>query len=355
MTAANPQNPGNGPVGMAAAAGGNGYASFLLGYGSTTNTGNSNAVEVVKTADQDKYWAFYVGDTFNLNKKITLNLGARVDLQGNWTERHNRIVALDPTEASPLLAMSSAVGNAFPTLKGGYDLVASSRHPSRSAFPNWNHISPRLGVGCPTRPEHRDPDRLQNVCLPVDLRWNDAPHNLFINSITNPWLVAQSDGVTPKATLSNPFPGGIHEPLQRNQSAIDVQGVGNSAAPPFTKSPYMQQWNLDVQRQFKGDLLLDVAYAASKGTNLPMHSQDIDQLQSQNLPQNAADMAALTTLVPNPFAGNCTGCTGPVQSGNIEAELDDKGRPVAAALPAVGCLLATLNTITVVRAITRCN
>ncbi len=124
--------------------------------------------------------------------------------------------------------------------------------------------------------------------LPVDLRWDDAPHNLFINSITNPWLVAQSDGVTPKATLSNPFPGGVTEPLQRNQSAIDVQGVGNSAAPPFTKSPYMQQWNLDVQRQFKGDLLLDVAYAASKGTNLPMHSQDIDQLQAQNLPQNAA-------------------------------------------------------------------
>ena len=56
----------------------------------------------------------------------------------------------------------------------------------------------------------------------------------------------------------------------------------------------MQQWNLDVQRQFKGDLLLDVAYAASKGTNLPMHSQDIDQLQAQNLPQNAADVTALT-------------------------------------------------------------
>ena len=79
----------------------------------------------------------------------------------------------------------------------------------------------------------------------------------------------------------------------------------------------MQQWNLDIQRQFKGDLLVDVAYAGSKGTNLPMHSQDIDQLQAQYLPQNAADVANLTAQVPNPFAGDCTGCTGPVQSGDI--------------------------------------
>ena len=209
------------------------------------------------------------------------------------------------------------MGNAFPNLKGGYDLVASSRHPSRSPFPNWNHVSPRLGVSYQLDQNTVIRTGYGMFYLPVDLRWDDAPHNLFINSYTDPWLVAQSDGVTPKATLSNPFPGGVTEPLQRNQSAIDVQGVGNSAAAPFTKSPYMQQWNLDIQRQFKGDLLLDVAYAASKGTNLPMHSQDIDQLQSQNLPQNAQDAAHLTSLVPNPFAGNCTGCTGPVQSGNI--------------------------------------
>ena len=173
-------------MGLAAAAGGNGYASFLLGYGSITNTGNSNAVEVAKTADQDIYWAFYAGDTFNLSRKITLNLGARVDLQGNWTERYNRIVALNPTEPSPLLAMSSAVGNAFPNLKGGYDLVDSSRHPSRSAFPNWNHVSPRLGFSYQLDQNTVIRTGYGMFYLPVDIRWDDAPHNLFINSFTTP-------------------------------------------------------------------------------------------------------------------------------------------------------------------------
>jgi hypothetical protein len=322
-TAANPQNPTLGTVGLAAAAGGNGFASFLLGYGSTNN-GGSSVTEPAKTADQNLYWAFYGGDTFNLSKKITLNLGARVDLQGNWTERFNRIVALNDTEPSPLLAMSSAVSNAFPNLKGGYDLVDSSRHSSRSAFPSWNHVSPRLGFSYQLDQNTVIRTGYGMFYLPVDIRWDDAPHNLFINSFTTPQLVLQSDGVTPKNPLSNPFPGGVTPPFGRKQSLIDVQGNGNDAAAINTKAPYVQQWNVDVQRQFPGELLLDVAYAGSKGTFLPQHTQDIDQLQSQNLPQNAANVAALTTLVPNPFAGNCAGCTGPVQSGNIGSNATTK-------------------------------
>ena len=48
-----------------------------------------------------------------------------------------------------------------------------------------------------------------------------------------------------------------------------------------------------------------------------MHDQTIDQLQPQYLPQSPADLPALTQQVPNPFAGNCAGCTGPVQSGGV--------------------------------------
>src|SRR5581483_2423562 len=142
-------------------------------------------------------------------------------------------------------------------------------------------------------------------------------HNLFINSFVTPWLTYLSDGVTPQATISNPFPGGIIPPFGRNQGLIDVQGNGNGAAASNFPAPYVQQWNLDIQRQFHGDFLVDIAYAGSKGTHLPMHSQDLDQLQPQYLPKSSADVAALTAQVTNPFAGNCTGCTGPVQSGGM--------------------------------------
>ena len=312
MTAANPNDSANGTPGVAAAAAGNGFASFLLGAGD-----NGSAVEPAKTADQNLYYAFYAGDTYRLTRKITLNLGARVDLQGNWTERTNRIVALNTAEASPLLALSPAVAGAFPNLKGGFDLVNSSRHSSRSAFPNWNHISPRLGVSYQFDQNTVIRAGYGMFFLPVDVRWNDAPHNLFINSFSTPWLTTQSDGVTPKNTLFNPFPGGVTPPFGRDQALIDVQGNGNEAATVNNPAPYVQQWNLDIQRQFPGNLLVDVAYAGSKGTHLPMHDQTIDQILPQDLPKSAADVAALTALVPNPFAGNCAGCTGPVVSGGV--------------------------------------
>src|SRR5207244_10582543 len=100
MTAANPSDPTNPNAGVNGSTG-NGFASFLLGYGDS-----GSFVEPARTADQNLYKAFYVGDTYQLTRKLTLNLGLRVDLQGDWTERFNRIVAYNPTEASPLLTRS---------------------------------------------------------------------------------------------------------------------------------------------------------------------------------------------------------------------------------------------------------
>jgi len=311
MTSANPT------VGTAGSNGssGNGFASFLLGYGD-----HGNATEPAKTADQNLYKAFYAGDTFQVTRRLTVNLGFRVDLQGDWTERFNRIVAFNPTETSPI---GAAAG--LPNLKGGYDLVSSSKHSSRSAFPSWNHVSPRLGVSYQFDRNTVIRTGYGIFYLPVDIRWNDAPHNLFINSFSTPWLAVASDGVSPKNVLSDPFPtagGGITPPFGRNQALIDIQGNGNEAPLLNNPAPYAQQWNFDIQRQLPGNTLIDIAYAGSKGTHLPMHDQTLNQLQPQFLPKSAADVAALKLQVPNPFAGNCPAgtvpaCTGPVKSGGV--------------------------------------
>lgn len=291
---------------------GNGFASFLLGDGD-----HGNATEPAKTADQNLYKAIYAGDTFQFTRKVTLNLGVRVDLQGDWTERFNRIVVFNPSETSPI---GAAAGT--PNLKGAYDLVSSTQHPSRSAFSSWNHASPRMGLSYQFDKNTVIRTGYGIFYLPVDIRWNDAPHNLFINSFSTPWLAVASDGVSPKNVLSNPFPNGITPPFGRNQALINVQGNGNEAPVNGNPAPYVQQWNLDIQRQFPHDTLFDIAYAGSKGTHLPMHDQGINQLPSQSLPKSAADVTNLKQQVHNPFAGNCpppntAACTGPVLSGGV--------------------------------------
>jgi hypothetical protein len=296
MTSANPK------TGVPGTVSGNGFASFLLGYGS-----NGNASEPAKTADQNLYGALYAGDTWQLTRKLTLNLGLRVDLQDDWTERYNRIVVFNPGETSPL---ANQVG--LPNLKGAFDLVASSQHQRRTAYNPWNHVSPRLGLSYQLDRNTVIRTGYGIFFLPVDVRWDDAPHNLFINSISTTWLTTQADGVTPRDPLSNPFPGGILQPPGRNQSFINVQGSGLEAPLGGNPAPYVQQWNFDIQRQLPGNTLFDIAYAGSKGTHLPMHNQDLDQLAPQFVPTNAAQVAALTALVPNPFFGV-------VQSGGVGA------------------------------------
>jgi outer membrane receptor protein involved in Fe transport len=296
MTSGNPLN------GVPGTTSGIGLASFVLGYGNDGST-----TEPAKTADQIQYSAIYAGDTYQVARKLTLNLGVRVDLQGDWTERYNRIIALDPTETSPIASQVN-----MPNLKGGFDLVDSSNHSSRSAFPAWKNVSPRVGVSYQLRDNLVLRAGYGMFYLPVDIRWNDAPHNLFINAISTTWLTAQADGVTPKNVLSNPFPNGILSPPGRNQSFINLQGSGNEAAIGNNAAPYVQQWNFDVQYQFAGNTLIDIAYAGSKGTHLPQHDQSLDQLPIQLLPTNAAQVAALTQLVPNPFYGV-------VQSGGVSS------------------------------------
>src|SRR5207244_13296059 len=72
MTAANPSDPTNPNAGVNGSTG-NGFASFLLGYCDI-----GGFVDPARTADQNLYKAFYVDDTYQLTRKLTLNLGLRV-------------------------------------------------------------------------------------------------------------------------------------------------------------------------------------------------------------------------------------------------------------------------------------
>lgn len=314
MTAPNPKNsPGAAfnasCAGGGVCGGGQGFASFLLGFGQDNN---SSVVTPSRMATQIKYFALYAGDTFRVTRKLTLNLGGRVDLQGDWTERYDRQVLFLPNAPSPI---ASAVG--MPNLKGRFGLVKSPLRSSRSPMDPWRSFSPRVGLSYQLDSNTVIRTGYGMFYLPVDVRWNDAPHNLFINTFTQPWIASvNGQGVAPLNPLSNPFPTGIVQPMGRNQALIDVQGAGLSAALSNNPPPYVQQWNLDIQRQLPGNTLVDVAYAGSKGTHLPMHSQDLDQMPLQFLPQGApsapndAIIASLTAPVANPFFGV-------VQSGGV--------------------------------------
>lgn len=287
MTSADPFNPGNS---------GAGFASYMLGYGT-----DGGVVTPSFTASQQIYRAVYFGDTLQASKNLTLNLGLRWDLQGPWSERYDRIDILLPGAENPLAGPTGL------PLKGRLGLVNSDDRKSRNPTDlSKKMFNPRLGFAY----------RLSNKMvvrggyglfwLPSDVKWNDAPNNNIINTISTPWVATLDNSVTPFNTLNNPFPNGILQPPGRNASFQQILlGQGINAVVPSNPNPYAQQWNLDVQRELPDGTLVDVAYAGSKGVHLPAHIQNINQLADQYLSLGNS----LQDQVDNPFFGLITSGT----------------------------------------------
>lgn len=281
MTSADPFNPGNS---------GSGFASFMLGYGSEGNITTPSF-----TSSQQIYRALYVGDTWQAAKNLTLNLGLRWDLQGPWSERYDRIDILLPNADNPLAAATGL------PLHGRLGIVNSPDWSSRNpTVMSKKMLNPRIGFAYRLGGKSVVRGGYGIFWLPSDVKWNDAPNNNIVNTISTPWVATIDNSLTPYNVLSNPFPNGVIQPPGRNPSfQTTLLGQGINAILPSNPYSYAQQWNFDIQRELPDGTLIDVAYAGSKGVHLPAHSQTINQL-----PDSALALGqTLQDQVPNPFYG----------------------------------------------------
>ncbi len=270
--------------------GGSGFASFLFGA-----VQNGSVQEPAATASQLIYRAFYLGDTYKVTDKLTLNIGLRYEITGPWSERYNRISYWDQNALNPV---GQQVGlGTF----GKVGLVATPAHPDRTAVAtNYNELSPRVGLAYQLTPKTVIRTGYGIVWLPIDVNLNSAPDHDAINAITDSMITSNNGNVSPYNVLSNPFPNGITPPPQRSpgyQQALYGQSV-------LTQSPdnllgYTQQWNFDIQRQLTSKALVDIAYAGAKGTHLPLQNYDTNYLTVQQLSLGTS----LTESVPNPYYG----------------------------------------------------
>src|SRR5262249_54494427 len=73
-------------------------------------------------------------------------------------------------------------------------------------------------------------------------------------------------------------------------------------------------WNLSVQREIRGDLMVEVAYAGSKGNKLAGPAIDLNALRPEYL--SLGD--ALRERVPNPFFGKIA--TGTLSTATVERQ-----------------------------------
>jgi hypothetical protein len=298
---------------------GNGFADFLLGYADNPNNVENHffgqAVVPALIAGQQIYNAFYVDDTFRVTKKLTLNLGLRYDLQGPWSERFNRLSDFNPAATSWLADPSAAGLTNVPGiagLKGDVNLVSLG---TRTAIPRDNkQFGPRVGLAYSFDSKTVIRAGYGVFWIPNYVSFGLNPNNDLVNDATTSYT-GTINGSVPVNTINNPFPAtGVVPPVGRTLGALGTQQYATQVVQSITAADYnnhpegyVQQWNLNIQRELPGHWFLSVAYVGSKGTHLQSYSQQIDQLPDSQLPSAAAQCAAQTAITGSRCVANAPG------------------------------------------------
>ena len=299
FTSANPLAPGNT---------GYPFASYLLG---TPSSGSlAGAARVLQ---QIYYQGYYVTDSYRVTNKLTLSLGLRLDVDGSFSERFNRTVVWQPGAADPLGQQTGM------NLHGQLAFVDTPAYPDRHQLgPSKVLPAPRVGIAWSAAKDTviRTGYGLSWVS-PEQINYSLPPFQSAINAATTTMVTSANGGLTPLNTLSNPFPGGLIEPLNNNPAGLS-RFEGQSFNAPIPGQPFtsVQQWNFQVQHQFAQGLSVDAGYAGSKATHLAFSVIQINQLPDQFLPMGAALLAP----VANPFYGVLPASAGTLALPTVTAE-----------------------------------
>ena len=269
-----------------------GFASFMLGYGAD---GNINTPALV--AGMQRYQGYFINDTFQVNRRLTLNYGLRWELPSPWTERFDRLVVFQPDVQNPLTRATSLAP------RGNVALVNSPDRSDRLLEErHWKLFAPRLGFSYRFAEKTVVRGGYGIFYLPNDVAFSTAPNGSPVNTLATPWVSTIDGSVTPVERLSNPFPNGILQPPGKSSNYQNIL-LGQGFTLPLESQPYgyNQQFNLNIQHELKEGTLVEIAYAGAKGTHLPANQQ-LNQLPVEFLSQGTR----LQEQVTNPFFGLIT-------------------------------------------------
>jgi hypothetical protein len=286
------------PVASSAVAG-YGFASFLVGV----PTSGQMTHEPIP-AQSSSYWAGYVQDDFKVTRQLTFNLGLRYDVDLPRTERFNQLSYFDIGAPSPVAGKVPG----YPNLTGAMRFTGPDNR--RQTPTDTNNIAPRFGFAYAlgTKTVLRGGYGILYGASAMQASGSTGNAGLEgYRSITT--FISSLDGRTPLTTLSNPFPLGYSLPLGRTEgpysgAATNLGLAVNESYFMDYVNPIIQQWNVTVQRQLPGSLMLEAGYVASKGNHLIDGENGI---QLNQLPASAFALRnSLSDLVPNPFNGVIT-------------------------------------------------
>ena len=278
-------------------------ASFLLGLPS-----GGNFPLLASRAATAKYHGVFFQDDWRVNRRLTLNLGLRYEIDLGTTERYNRRIhdfdanAVNPTEAAVKARYALNPIPEIPVdqfrLRGGLVFAGPG---NRGFQADRNNFQPRLGAAFQINDRTAIRGGWGMFMVPFVM---DGLNQNGFNRNT-PLIASPDNGLTFLATFENPFPNGYVPEIDRGLTSLLGQNPG-TIVPAHRKNGIVQRWQVSLQRELPGRWLIEGAYVGNRGTDLTtaVDANPIPrQYQSTSPVRDQALINFLDTPVPNPFRG----------------------------------------------------
>ncbi len=231
---------------------GNAYADFLLGL--PERSGRLNRRPYQELGGYSPY--FFFEDAWRINPKITLTLGARYEYQFPTKDSEGLMFNLDPRTMALIVPDDAfASGKINPLLPSTIKITKASEagYPQALRVVDTNNIVPRVGLAI--RPYQNTVIRAGYGIFIDDFGFSVAaptggPLYGFTETFQN------TNKRQPQYTFPNPF-----------GTSGSIGTITASGFKVDLKNPYVQQWNLTVERQF-GEIGARLSYVGTKGTSL---------------------------------------------------------------------------------------
>jgi len=279
---------------------GDSIATALLGYVS-----GASVNQPLFRITLGKYYAPWVQNDWKVNRRLTLNVGVRWDLNVSPNERYDRLNrSFDANATNPANALiNRTLFPTLPQLKGGLLFAGVGDVPRIASDNDYNNFQPRAGFAY-----------MLNDKLVMRGGWgmyfvnpnNDyLQHNGF--STNTPLNNSPDGGRTPIAgLLNNPYPAGINKAPGSSLGLSTFLGQGFNFVNPSFQIPYVHQFSLGFQYQLPFEAKLEVSYVGNRTLKLQttraFNEPDLAFRKLCN-PLEGGNPVYCNEQIPNPFRG----------------------------------------------------
>ena len=193
-----------------------------------------------------------------------------------FTENHNNVIYVNPTEPNPGAGNLPGAATKFGNCTGCAGITRAAIH--------WKNFQPRVGLLLPVESEDRAPGRF----LP-HLLWTWGAYEYGTSTVANSVSSLQNGQFLRGSTGTN-VPGygswdGNPMPLPQPTpfSPTIANGVTilrlQSQRHRWQEPPYDQAWNISVQRQLPWNMFLTAAYVGNRAVHLTDHPGAVQPAQ----------------------------------------------------------------------------